>query len=57
MQTYKGDRRATESEYYSNFDRKLLPFPNNEQMVYNTAEDLKAKFKILLVENTFIGTH
>jgi hypothetical protein len=34
-----------------------LPFPNNEQMVYNTAEDLKAKFKILLVENTFIGTH
>jgi hypothetical protein len=55
--TYKGDRRATESEYYSNFDRKALPFPNNEQMVYNTAEDLKAKFKNIISRNTFIGTH
>jgi hypothetical protein len=39
------DQRATESEYYSNFDQKALPF-HNEQMVYNTAEDFK--FKILL---------
>jgi hypothetical protein len=51
--TYKGDRRATESEYYTFFDRRALPFPNNEQMVYNTAEDLKAKFKTIISRNTF----
>ena len=52
--TYKGDRRATESEYYTYFDRRALPFPNNEQMVYNTAEDLKAKFKTIIKRNNFI---
>jgi hypothetical protein len=51
--TYKGDRRATESEYYSNFDRKAIPFPNNVQMVFNTAEDLKAKFKNIISRNTY----
>ena len=51
--TYKGDRRATESEYYGYFDRRPLPFPNNEQMVYNTAEDLKAKFKAIISRNNF----
>jgi hypothetical protein len=40
--TYKGDRRATESEYYSNFDRKALPFLTMNRWC-NTAEDLKAK--------------
>jgi hypothetical protein len=35
------------------FDRRALPFPNNEQMVYNTAEDLKAKFKTIISRNTF----
>ncbi|MFT5254621.1 MAG: hypothetical protein ACI87N_003697, partial [Flavobacteriales bacterium] len=50
---YKGDRRATESEYYSNFDRKAIPFPNNVQMVFNTAEDLKAKFKNIISRNTY----
>jgi len=49
--TYKGDKRATEESYYSYFDRKLLPFPSNEQMIYNTGEDLKAKLKGILVKN------
>jgi hypothetical protein len=34
-----------------------IAFPNNEQMVYNTAEDLKAKFKNIISRNTFVGTH
>jgi hypothetical protein len=50
--TYKGDRRATESEYYT-FWSQSVTFPNNEQMVYNTAEDLKAKFKTIISRNTF----
>lgn len=51
--TYKGDKRASEESYYNYFDRKLLPFPGNEQMVYNTGEDLKAKLKGILMKNKF----
>ncbi|OYX82437.1 MAG: hypothetical protein B7Y83_14770 [Flavobacteriales bacterium 32-34-25] len=51
--TYKGDKRATEEAYYSYFNRKLVPFPSNEQMVYNTGEDLKSKLKGILVKNKF----
>ena len=43
--TYKGDRRASDDNYYSYFDRKPVGFPNSEQMVYDTGEDLKAKLK------------
>ncbi|HTG66424.1 MAG TPA: hypothetical protein VL859_08625, partial [Flavobacterium sp.] len=49
--TYKGDKRATEESYYSYFNRKLVPFPSNEQMIYNTGEDLKSKLKGILVKN------
>ncbi|HJS01220.1 MAG TPA: hypothetical protein VJ780_09820 [Flavobacterium sp.] len=51
--TYKGDKRATEESYYSYFNRKLVPFPSNEQMIYNTGEDLKAKLKGILAKNKF----
>jgi len=49
--TYKGDKRATDEAYYAYFNRKLLPFPSNEQMIYNTGEDLKAKLKGILSKN------
>ena len=51
--TYKGDKRAREQDYYSNFDKKAVPFPSNEQMVYDTGEDLKAKLKDIIVKNRF----
>lgn len=51
--TYKGDKRATEDAYYSYFNRKLVPFPNNEQMIYNTGEDLKNQFKAIVSRNKF----
>lgn len=51
--TYKGDKRACEQDYYSNFDKKAVPFPSNEQMVYDTGEDLKAKLKDIIVKNRF----
>lgn len=46
--TMRGDKRALEYE-----DRKLLknrrvPFPSNEQMVYDTGEDLKRQLKSVL---------
>ena len=51
--TYRGDRRATEENYFSNFDRRALPFPSNEQMVFDTGNDLKAKLKDIIVRNKF----
>lgn len=51
--TYKGDKRACEDNYYSNFDRRMMPFPSNEQMVFDTGNDLKAKLKDIIVRNKF----
>ena len=51
--TYKGDRRASDDNYYSYFDRSPLPFPNSEQLVYDTGEDLKAKIKDIITRNRF----
>jgi hypothetical protein len=51
--TYKGDRRASDDNYYSNFDKKAVAFPSNEQMVYDTGEDLKAKIKDVISRNPF----
>jgi hypothetical protein len=38
---FKGDKRACEQDYYPNFERKAVPFPSNEQMVYDTGNDHK----------------
>ncbi|OAB29707.1 hypothetical protein SAMN05444395_10754 [Flavobacterium fryxellicola] len=51
--TYKGDRRASDDNYYSYFDRNPVPFPSSEQMVYDTGEDLKAKIKDIISRNRF----
>jgi hypothetical protein len=51
--TYKGDRRASEDNYYSYFDNRSILFPTNEQMVYDTAEDLKSKIKNIIIRNAF----
>jgi hypothetical protein len=49
--TYKGDKRACEDAYYANFDRKVLPFPSNEQMIFDSGNDLKAKLKEIIVNH------
>jgi len=51
--TFTGDKRAADESYYSIFNNKLVPFPTNEQMIYNTAEDLKAKLKGIVSKNKF----
>jgi hypothetical protein len=51
--TYKGDRRASNDNYYSYFDKRAVAFPNSEQMVYDTGEDLKAKIKDIISRNKF----
>lgn len=51
--TYKGDKRACEDSYYPNFNRRAVPFPSNEQMVFDTGNDVKAKLKEIIVKNKF----
>lgn len=51
--THKGDRRAADDNYYSYFDKRAVAFPSNEQMVYDTGEDLKAKIKDIITRNQF----
>ena len=53
--TYKGDRSACEENYMSYFNKRAVPFPNNEQMVFDTGEDLKARLKDIIVRNKFRG--
>lgn len=48
---YRGDRRAIDPNYYIYFDRRAIAFPSNEQMVYDTGEDLKAKLKGIIINN------
>ncbi|CAM3099402.1 hypothetical protein [Flavobacterium frigoris] len=50
---YKGDKRASDDNYASYFDNNRLLFPTNEQMVYDTAEDLKLKIKEIISRNPF----
>ncbi|NUY82297.1 hypothetical protein HUK80_15435 [Flavobacterium sp. MAH-1] len=49
--TYKGDKRAVGNDYLPLFNQRPLPFPSNEQMVFDTGEDLKAKLKNVITRN------
>lgn len=51
--TYRGDRNACDENYLGYFNKRAVPFPNNEQMVFDTGEDLKAKFKNIIIKNRF----
>lgn len=50
---YNGDKSACEQDYFQYFDRRAVPFPTNEQMVYDSGEDLKAKLKAIITGNRF----
>lgn len=43
--TYKGDRRSLDRDYLNMIGRRPLPFPSNEQMIFDCGQDLKRKFK------------
>ena len=47
----KGDKRAVADDYQKFIGRPAVPFPSNEQMVFDTGEDLKAKIKSILARN------
>ncbi|TAI49042.1 hypothetical protein [Flagellimonas allohymeniacidonis] len=50
---YKGDRRALDNDLVALLDLAAVPFPTNEQMVYDAGEDLKARLKNIVRQQQF----
>ena len=51
--TFNGDKRACEEDYYPYFNKRAVAFPSNEQMVFDTGEDLKSQLKNIISRNRF----
>ncbi|WP_282042932.1 hypothetical protein [Winogradskyella flava] len=43
-----GDRRALENSLLAFLDRRAVPFPTEEQMIYDSGENLKAQIKTIV---------
>jgi hypothetical protein len=51
---YRGDKRALNDEDINIINNnRMMPFPPNEQMVYDTGEDLKFKMKKIINSYNF----
>ncbi|WP_350285584.1 hypothetical protein [uncultured Croceitalea sp.] len=50
---YSGDRRALDNDLVALLNLAAVPFPTNEQMVYDAGEDLKARLKDIVRRNSF----
>ncbi|RNC89869.1 MAG: hypothetical protein ED555_10475 [Allomuricauda sp.] len=48
---YRGDRRALDNDLIALLDLAAVPFPSNEQMIYDAGEDLKLRLKDVLRRN------
>lgn len=46
-----GDRRALDDIYVTYLNNRVVPFPTNEQMVFNAGEDIKNKLKFIITNN------
>lgn len=51
--TFRGDDRALTAEDRTIVHNRFLPFPNNEQMVFDAGTDIKERFKEILKDNSF----
>ncbi|SFC51057.1 hypothetical protein SAMN04487891_112138 [Flagellimonas taeanensis] len=50
---YQGDKRALENDLLVYLNAREVPFPSNEQMVYDAGEDLKARLKGIIAKYQF----
>lgn len=50
---FKGDKRALEPSFIDLIRLREMPFPTNEQMIYNSSQDLKQKLKFIVSRNKF----
>ncbi|WP_299682237.1 hypothetical protein [uncultured Dokdonia sp.] len=48
--TYDGDKRALDNDLLRYTRNREVPFPSNEQMVYDVGEDLKQRLKSIIVK-------
>lgn len=51
--TSRGDRRALDQGLLSFLDNRRVIFPSNEQMIYDTGEDLKLRLKKIITGQNF----
>jgi hypothetical protein len=51
--TFRGDKRALTDEDRKIINNRMMPFPSNEQMVYDTGEELKYKLKKIINSYNF----
>jgi len=52
--TSEGDRRAIRREYIDFLDKRPVPFPSNEQMIYDASKEIKMKLKEILNQADFL---
>jgi hypothetical protein len=50
---YDGDRRALDNDLVARLGLAAVPFPTDEEMVYNAGEDIKARLKNILRSQRF----
>jgi len=50
---YSGNKNAIDKKHLNLLKYKYIPFPSNEQMIYDTGEDLKKKIKSIISQNNF----
>jgi hypothetical protein len=50
---YNGDKRALDNDLLPFLQAARVPFPTNEQMVYDAGEDLKNNLKSILTRQRF----
>ncbi len=50
--TFRGDKRALTGEDMRLLGNHFIPFPNNEQMVFDAGTDIKERFKEILRNNS-----
>jgi len=51
--TYNGDRNALDDTYLGLIGKRVVPFPSNEQMIFDSGEDLKTKLKSIITNQHF----
>lgn len=50
---HRGDKRALETSYLDLIRLRVVPFPTNEQMIYDAGQDLKERLKSIISRNNF----
>lgn len=50
---FDGDKRALDNDLVALLNLAAVPFPSNEQMVYDAGEDLKARLKGIITRHKF----